>query len=186
MTEQIPAKQLVALVKGKVSAKQRASDAMSHISSKLKSAKNDANLNKKAFDVVFSAFKMDEDDRVEFFDAIGLYRDFMDENDAWADGQHVGDLVKQAQAAPEMDDEQPDEDAMNAEAGERNAALLKRGISTLEDDHDKAVEAGSGNVIDLTIPASLDRRKSRKKAAEADPAAASNALNDLTESAVTH
>lgn len=144
MSEQIPSKQLVALIKGKVSAKQRASDAMSHITSKLKSAKKDANLNKKAFDVVFAAFKMDEDDRDEFFDAIQLYRDFMDENNAWADGQHTGDLVKQAEAAAKSeapDDDLHDDGAADVAAAAENGKKLKRGIKKLP----PAEESNAGN-----------------------------------------
>lgn len=130
MSEQIPSKQLCALVKGKVSAKQRATEAMSFISGKLKSAAKDANLNKKAFDVVFSAYKMDEADRDAFFDSISLYRDYMDENNAWADGQHAGNLVDMAQD----NDPDPNADAPDpeAEAAAANAKRLKRGIKKVE------------------------------------------------------
>ena len=141
MSEQIPSKQLVALVKGKVKAKQSAFDAMSHITAKLKSAKKDANLNKKAFDIVFAAYKMDEDDRNEFFDQIALYRDYMDENNAWADGQHTGDLVKMAQADAGLKDEKPEDPAAaEAAAGAENAKKLKGGIKKLPEGDGKVVK----------------------------------------------
>lgn len=188
MSQQIPAKQFVALVKSKVSSKQRASDAMSHISAKLKAAKKDANLNKKAFDVVFAAYKMDEDDRNEFFDCISLYQDMMDEANAWADGQHTGDLVKMAEsdsAADEMKDDKPDEAAAEQAVVNENVVKLRRGIKKLEEDHTATVAAAKAEPADDidNIPAVLERRPGRKKAVAEPAVDASAVLNEMTDSA---
>lgn len=165
MSEQTPAKHLVSLVTGKVKAKQHASDAMSHITAKLKSAKKDANLNKKAFDVIFNAYKMDEDDRNEFFDCISLYQDFMDDNNAWADGQHTGDLFRDDKAAadqPESDTIQP----VDEEIAAANAKAIESGISELPAGEDRGALNGiaSINPYDLdNIPEALERRPGRKR-----------------------
>ena len=193
MAEQIPAKQLVALVTGKVKSKQRAQDAMSHIASKIKEAGKNAHLNKAAFDVVFKAYKMDEDDRDMFFDAIALYRDFMDENNAWADGEHTGDLVKNAEAETKLEAERAaaEIEKKHDDQVKANIVALKRGISKLDpkaegmtDDMPAAENAAED--ID-NIPEALERRPSRIAAREEEKRkAAAEALSGMVESATSH
>lgn len=195
MAEQTPAKQFVALVTGKVKAKQRASDAMSHITSKIKEAVNNAHLNKAAFDVVFKAYKMDEDDREVFFDTVQLYRDFMDENDAWADGQHVGDLVKnaEAEAKSESDRAAAEIEKQHDDQVKANVVALKRGITKLDPkpegmtDDMPADEATIGD-DGLKIPRHLERRPRKlKEFEEADKQkAAAEALTGMVETATSH
>lgn len=130
MSEQIPSKQFCALVAGKADAKRRASDAMSFIKGKLKSASEDANLDLKAMTAIEKALPMNEDRRNAYFDAIALYRDYMDENNAWPDGQHMGNLVDMAEKKqPSANDDAPDPDA---EAAAANAKKIKRGIKQVD------------------------------------------------------
>ena len=130
---QISAKQLIALINDADQKKTRMASISGELGERVKSAVDNGNLNKKAFGLAVSVYRMSEESRSAFLGAFFLYIDMMREAGMFGD-EHVGDLADMA-AAPE------DERDLDAEAGDANAALLAKGIKPLPEDEADAADA---------------------------------------------
>lgn len=90
-----------------------------------------SNLHRKAFAIVGQMDRMDEQDRENFWSALGLYVDIVREK-KWDGEGHVGDLAKQAEEkATEEAAAVPARDAEEAKASAENVKRLRRGVRQL-------------------------------------------------------
>ena len=163
LVERIVDKNLLAsLVKMSKSTKERTSSISGEFGEKVKSAVENGHLDKKAFAIACSIFKInDELRRNAVLRNVPLYFDMLAEMGLFPQGHH-GDLVENAQK--EADDEADDQHEADPEAAAaaENAARIESGITELTEGQDGAVAAAPAPApIDLTIPERLDRRKKR-------------------------
>ena len=122
-------KQLVALIKDADQKKTRMQSISGEIGQRVKDATENGHLHRGAYALMVRLYRMDELKREDFIRQFNLYVDMCRENELFGT-EHTGDLVDMAAEASEQDND-PD-----ADAAERNEALLRDGISELKEPED--------------------------------------------------
>lgn len=172
--------QLIALVKESYTTKEQTAAIAGKFGERVKNAVENGRLNKKAFAFVCALHRMEELKRQAVIRDAQLYIDMIEESGLWGH-QHVGNMVDEMERE-EGDESSEGEDDIAAE----NARAL-RGLAQLSDEEhadnlarsgasepaedDDGELTGAGAVddqpkaapIDLSIPATLDRRKGKAK-----------------------
>eukprot|EP01037_Dinobryon_pediforme_P011876 gene11876-11967_t len=127
-TKIVNPKQLVALIKDSDQKKTRMQSISGEIGQRVKEATENGHLHRGAFALMVRLYRMDELKREDFIRQFDLYVDMCRENELFGT-EHTGDLVDMAANANDSEQENdPD-----AEAAERNEALLRGGISELKE-----------------------------------------------------
>lgn len=123
-------KQLVSLLKDHHLKKKRSQSIAGEIGERVKNAVENGNLHRGVYSLMLKLYGMDEVKRNDFLRLFPLYVDMCREEGLFG-SEHVGDLLDEKQGE---DEPGRDEDA---EAAERNAAALEKGIKPLDEDGDK-------------------------------------------------
>lgn len=132
--KQISKHVFVSLLKMDKSNKSKVAEINGDFGEKLAHHKEHSNLDLPAFKFIAKMNRMEEQKRNALWASLLFLKDLADET-VWAES-HVGDLADMAgEADDEADEEQPDPDAVAAEA---NAEAIRSGISELPEEGEEA------------------------------------------------